>query len=98
MGGEEGSYEVRVIPKVNGIEVCWIVWAGKEVLDCFRSGVSRAGWAVGGERGIDGVEVILEFGTIVGSELGEDGSVVPREWDFGGVMSGGARLRTGFGG
>ncbi len=37
------------------------------MMDSFRGGVSRAGWAVGGKRGIDGVEVALEFGTVIGS-------------------------------
>lgn len=36
-------------------------------MDSFRGGVSGARWAVGGNGGIDGVEVALEFGTVIGS-------------------------------
>ncbi len=41
MGGEEGSYKVRILPEVNRIEVSWIIWTGKKVMDSF--GVGSAG-------------------------------------------------------
>ena len=66
MGGEEGNYKVRIVPEVNRIEVSCIIRTGKKVMDSFRGGVSRAGWAVRSKRSIYGVEVALEFGTIIG--------------------------------
>lgn len=58
---------MRIVPEVDGIKVSWVIWTGKKVMDSFRGGISRAGWAVRGKRGIDGVEVALEFGTVIGS-------------------------------
>ncbi len=54
------------MPEVNRIEVSWIIWTGKKVMDSFGVGVSRTGWAVRSKRSIYGVEVALEFGTIIG--------------------------------
>ena len=43
MGGEEGSYKVRIVPEVNKIKDSWIIWTGKKVMDSFRGGVSMTG-------------------------------------------------------
>lgn len=37
------------------------------MLDCFWGRIGRTGRAVGGKGGVDGMEVALEFRTIVGS-------------------------------
>jgi hypothetical protein len=37
------------------------------MLDCFWGRIGRTGRAVGGKRSVDGMEVALEFRTIVGS-------------------------------
>jgi len=29
MGGEEGSYKVRIMPEVDRVEVSWIIWTGE---------------------------------------------------------------------
>ena len=67
MGGEEGSYMGGILPKVHRSEICGIIWAGKEMLDSFWGRIGGTGWAVGGKRSVDGMEVNLEFRTIVGS-------------------------------
>ncbi len=60
MDGRGRQLQGEIKPEVDRIEVSWIIWTGKKVMDSFRSGVSRTGWAVRSKRCIYGVEVAYE--------------------------------------
>ncbi len=57
---------MRIVPEVNRIKVSWIIWTEKKVMDSFSGGDSRTGWAVRSKISIYGVEVALEFETVIG--------------------------------
>ena len=51
---------------MGGLRLVGLFGQEKKVMDSFGSGVSRTGWAVRSKGSIYGVEVALEFGTIIG--------------------------------
>ena len=73
---EEICHQGEVCPQVYRGKVRRVVRAGEKVKDCLWGWGVRTGGAVRGGRGINGMEVALEFGAITGAELGEGSSVV----------------------
>ena len=49
-----------------GLRLVGLSGQEKKVMDRFRSGASKTGWAVRSKRSIYGVEVALKFGTVIG--------------------------------
>ena len=92
---EKRCHQGGICPQVHRGKISGVIWAREEVEDCLRGRSVRAGGAVWGGRGIDGVEVALEFGAIAGAELGEGGSVGSRQKEFGVVDVRGGLVEDG---
>ena len=95
MRREKRCHQGGICPQVHRGKISGVIWAREEVKDCLRVRSVRAGGAVWGGRGIDGVEVALEFGAIAGAELGEGGSVGSRQKEFGVVDVRGGLVEDG---